>query len=53
MKNQYAWEESETKEEISELYEKINASLEEYKELSTDDVCKICEDVTGLILKSE
>ena len=51
MKNQYGWEESEDKEEISELFDKLNSYLEEYRDMSTDDVAKICEEVTGLILQ--
>lgn len=53
MKNQYGWEESENKEDISELFTKINSYLVEYQNMSTDEVCKICEETTGLILTSD
>ena len=52
MKSKYDWEESEDKEEISELFSQLNAYLEEYRDLSTDEVCKICKETTGLTLKS-
>lgn len=53
MKTQYDWEESEEKEEISELFDKLNSYLEEYRDMSTDDVCKICEETTGLTLQAQ
>ena len=51
MKNQYNWEESENVEEISGLFDKVNSYLEEYRDLSTDEVAKLCEETTGLVLQ--
>lgn len=52
MAKKYGWEETEDKEEISSLYDLINSYLEEYQPMSTDDICVICEEVTGLTLQS-
>lgn len=52
MKSKYNWEETEDKEEITELFEQLNAYLEEYRDLSTDEVSKICEETTGIVLQA-
>lgn len=53
LKNQYNFEESEDKEEISHMFDLLNTYLEEYRELSTDEVAKICYDTTGIQLIAE
>lgn len=53
LKSQYGFEESEEKEEISHMFDLLNTYLEEYRELSTDDVAKICYETTGLELIAE
>lgn len=39
--------------ELEDNYELFNAYLEEYREYDTDEVAKICEEVTGIILIPE
>ena len=53
LKTQYGFEESEDKEEISHMFDLLNTYLEEYQELSTDEVAKICYETTGIQLIAE
>lgn len=53
LKNQYNFEESEEKEDISHMFDMLNTYLEEYRELSTSDVARICFETTGLELIAE
>jgi hypothetical protein len=51
MKNRYNWNEENG--EISDLFDIINTYLEEYQNVPTDDVARICEEVTDIQLISE
>ena len=42
-----------TDQELEDNYDLFNAYLEEYKDYDTDEVAKICEEVTGVILIPE
>lgn len=53
LKEKYNLEESEDKEEISEVFDLLNQYLEKYKNLSTDEVAQICFDCTGLELVAD
>lgn len=53
LEKEYGWHDEENNEPIADLFDKINTRLDEYQELSTDDVAKICEEVTGITLISE
>lgn len=53
LKTQYGFEESEDKEEISHMFDLLNTYLEEYQELSTDEVAKICYETIGIELIAE
>ena len=50
LKNHYDFEESEEKEDISNMFNILNSYLEEYKELSSKDVAKMCYETTGIEL---
>lgn len=50
LKNHYDFEESEEKEDISNMFNILNSYLEEYRELSSKDVAKICYETTGIEL---
>lgn len=56
LKTQYGFEESDEpdgKEEITDMFNLLNAYLVEYQELSTDEVAKICYETTGIQLIAE
>lgn len=53
LKDKYGFEESEDKEEISEMFNELNRVLEKYRELSTDEVASICFEKTGLELVAD
>lgn len=53
MSKNYSWKNEEGDEQIEELFDIINAYLVEYQDSSVDDICKICEEVTGIQLVSE
>ena len=50
LKNKYGFEETETKEEISTMFTELNSQLEEYVNLTTDEVAMKCYEETGLEL---
>ena len=50
LKDKYGFEESDDKEEISDMFDVLNKYLSEYQDLSTDEVAEICSEKTGLIL---
>lgn len=53
LQEKYGYEESEDKEEISEMFDILNEYLEKYRELTTDEVAEICYEKTGLELIAE
>ncbi len=53
LKEKYQFEESEDKEDISSIFNILNSYLLEYRELSTDEVAKICLEKTGIELVPE
>lgn len=50
LKDEYNFEETDDKEEISDMFNLVNQYLEQYRELSTDEVADICYEKTGLTL---
>lgn len=53
LKEKYNYEESETKEEISNMFNDLNSQLEEFRGLTTDEVAEKCYEITGLQLIAE
>ena len=53
MAKNYGWKNEEGNEQIEELFDILNAYLVEYQGTSVDNICKICEEVTGIQLVSE
>lgn len=52
LKNDYGFTETEEVEEITGMFEKLNAYLEEHRESSTEDLAKICYETTGIELRA-
>lgn len=50
LKTKYGYEETEDNEQITEMFETLNAYLEEYRDMSAEDVAKICYETTGIEL---
>ena len=50
LKNKYNFKSTEDNDEISEMFVILNSHLEEYRELSTEDIAKICYETTGIQL---
>lgn len=53
MVKNYGWKNEDGCEQVEELYDILNSYLDEYQEYTVDEVCKICESVTGVQLISE
>ena len=53
LKKNYNFEESEDKEDISEMFNLLNAYLMEYQDMSTEEIAQICYEVTGIQLIAE
>lgn len=53
LKREYNFEESDDKEEISEMLCKLNEYLEEYKDYTTDELTDICFEETEIKLVSK
>ena len=52
LKTKYNFEETEDNEQITEMFETLNSCLEEYRNLSAEEVAKICYDSTGIELQA-
>lgn len=53
LKKNYNFEETDDKEDISEMFNLLNAYLVEYQDMSTEEIAKICYEVTGIQLIAE
>lgn len=50
LKTRYHFQETEGNEQITEMFELLNSYLEEYRELSSEEVARICYNTTGIEL---
>lgn len=52
LKSHYNFEETEDKEQISEMFETLNCYLEEYRDVSLEDLVRMCYETTGIELQA-